>query len=416
MLASIITVGDEILIGQIVDTNSAWMAQKLNEVGISVAEIRSVGDDKDQIICAIQELLKSTDYIFMTGGLGPTNDDITKKVLCEMLNCDLVLNQDALVNVKELLGRRGIDINENNHNQAMVPHKAEVFVNKLGTAPGMMFRFDKKLLFSMPGVPFEMQHLMTNHFIPQIKNSSGPQKIFHKTILTSGLPEAILAEKLANWENGLPEEIRLAYLPSPGFIRLRLSSYDATDDLLKTLDRKVVELKSIIPDNFINDQNLNPDQLVSELLAKYNKTLSTAESCTGGKIASIITSHPGSSKIFKGSVVAYDNDVKVNVLGVDADLVEKYGAVSSQVVEQMASGVRRLLKTDFALATSGIAGPDGGTPEKPVGTVWIALATPKKVVSRKLLLFKQREFNIIGAANAAILMLVDELRSTSLNL
>ena len=416
MLASIITVGDEILIGQIVDTNSAWMAQKLNEVGISVAEIRSVGDDKDQIICAIQELLKSTDYIFMTGGLGPTNDDITKKVLCEMLNCDLVLNQDALVNVKELLGRRGIDINENNHNQAMVPHKAEVFVNKLGTAPGMMFRFDKKLLFSMPGVPFEMQHLMTNHFIPQIKNSSGPQKIFHKTILTSGLPEAILAEKLANWENGLPEEIRLAYLPSPGFIRLRLSLYEATDDLLKTLERKVVELKSIIPDNFINDQNLNPDQFVSELLAKYNKTLSTAESCTGGKIASIITSHPGSSKIFKGSVVAYDNDVKVNVLGVDADLVEKYGAVSSQVVEQMASGVRRLLKTDFALATSGIAGPDGGTPEKPVGTVWIALATPKKVVSRKLLLFKQREFNIIGAANAAILMLVDELRSTSLNL
>jgi nicotinamide-nucleotide amidase len=257
---------------------------------------------------------------------------------------------------------------------------------------------------------------MTNHFIPFIKNNSVPQKIFHKTILTTGLPEAILAEKLSNWENGLPGEIRLAYLPSPGFIRLRLSLYNATDDLLKTLDRKVVELKSIIPDNFINDQNLNPDQLVSELLAKYNKTLSTAESCTGGKIASIITSHPGSSKIFKGSVVAYDNDVKVNVLGVEADLIEKYGAVSSQVVEQMASGVRRLLKTDFALATSGIAGPDGGTPEKPVGTVWIALATPKKVVSRKLLLFKQREFNIIGAANAAILMLVDELRSSSLNL
>lgn len=416
MHASIITIGDEILIGQIVDTNSAWMAQKLNEVGINVVEIRSVGDDKGQIISAIQELLKSTDYVFMTGGLGPTNDDITKKVLCEMLNCDLVLNQDALDNVKDLLGRRGIDINENNHNQAMVPQKAEVFVNKLGTAPGMMFRFDKKLLFSMPGVPFEMQHLMTNHFIPQIKNSSVPQKIFHKTILTTGLPEAILAEKLTNWENGLPGEIRLAYLPSPGFIRLRLSLYDATDDLLKTLDRKVVELKSIIPDNFINDQNLNPDQLVSELLANNNKTLSTAESCTGGKIASIITSHPGSSKIFKGSVVAYDNDVKVNVLGVEADLIEKYGAVSSQVVEQMASGVRRLLKTDFALATSGIAGPDGGTPEKPVGTVWVALATPKKVVSRKLLLFKQREFNIIGAANAAILMLVDELRSSSLNL
>ncbi|MBN2776919.1 MAG: CinA family nicotinamide mononucleotide deamidase-related protein [Bacteroidales bacterium] len=415
MHASIITIGDEILIGQIVDTNSAWMAQKLNEVGISVAEIRSVGDDKDQIICAIQELLKSTDYIFMTGGLGPTNDDITKKVLCEMLNCDLVLNQDALANVKELLGRRGIDINENNHNQAMVPHKAEVFVNILGTAPGMMFRFDKKLLFSMPGVPFEMQHLMTNHFIPQIKNSSVPQKIFHKTILTTGLPEAILAEKLSNWENSLPEDIKLAYLPSPGYIRLRLSLYDASDDLLKTLEHKVVELKSIIPNNFINDQNLNPDQLVAELLAKLNKTLSTAESCTGGKIASIITSRPGSSSIFKGSVVAYDNDVKIDVLGVDSVLVEKYGAVSSQVVEQMASGVRRLLKTDYALATSGIAGPDGGTPEKPVGTAWIALATPIKVVSRKLLLFKQREFNIIGASNAAILMLVDELRSSSLD-
>lgn len=409
MKASIITIGDEILIGQIVDTNSAWMADVLNSVGIQVHEIRSISDEKQQIISSINELFYESDFIFMTGGLGPTNDDITKKVLCEMLDCDLVLNKDALSNVRELLGKRGYEINENNYYQAMVPEKAKVFVNKLGTAPGMMFRIGEKLLFSMPGVPFEMKYLIENKFILYLKKQYKLKSIFHKTILTSGLPEAMLAQKLSVWENSLPEEIKLAYLPSPGYIRLRLSVYNANNYLVNLVEQKVSELKTIIPENFKTDNDLKPDELVADILVKTGLSLATAESCTGGKIASMLTAIPGSSTYFKGSVISYSNEIKINVLGVSPEDLEEFGAVSSQVVEQMAIGARKLLNTDYALSTSGIAGPDGGTPEKPVGTVWIGLASKDKVISKKLQLFKEREFNILGSANAVLMMLINEI-------
>jgi nicotinamide-nucleotide amidase len=409
MQASIITIGDEILIGQIVDTNSAWLSKKLNEVGIIVNEIRSIGDQREQIISSINDSFEVSDFVFITGGLGPTNDDITKNVLCEMFDCDLVLNNDTLQNVKELLGRRGIQINEQNHAQAMVPEKAKVFVNELGTAPGMMFKRGEKLLFSMPGVPFEMKYLMEFKFIPYLKQNFNLGSIYHKTILTAGIPESILAEKLSDWENSLPEQIKFAYLPTPGFVRLRLSIYDSNDELISVAEQKVIELQQIIPDNFKTADDKRPEELIGVLLNRFGKTVSTAESCTGGKIASMITSKAGSSAYFKGSVVSYDNEVKMNVLGVTKESLEKYGAVSASVVEQMAQGARKLLNTDYAISVSGIAGPDGGTPKKPVGTVWIGFATYNKTISKKFLFYNDREINISRSANAALMMLIDEI-------
>ncbi len=411
MNASIITIGDEILIGQIVDTNSAWLSEKLNQAGVIVKEIRSVSDSKEQIMDAVDDMLAISDVVFVTGGLGPTNDDITKTVFCEMFSCGLVLNQDALKNVHEMLGKRGISVNENNHNQAMVPEKCQVFVNKLGTAPGMMFKKGEKLIFSMPGVPFEMKYLSEKHFIPYIKEHFQLGKIYHKTILISGIPEAILAEKLTDWENSLSEQIKLAYLPSPGLIRLRLSVYDSNDKLVELVQQKIDELKQIIPNNYKSDIDSKPEELIANLLIEKNKTISTAESCTGGKIASMITSKAGSSEYFKGSVVSYANEIKSDLLNVDKNDLQNYGAVSQQVVEQMAKGVRKLMKTDYAVSTSGIAGPDGGTEEKPVGTVWIGLATPVKVISKKFLFYNDREINIQRSANAALMMLIDELDS-----
>ncbi|MDD2387733.1 MAG: CinA family nicotinamide mononucleotide deamidase-related protein [Bacteroidales bacterium] len=409
MQASIITIGDEILIGQIVDTNSVWLSKELNKAGIIVNEIRSIGDDKEQIISAINDLFEISDFIFITGGLGPTKDDITKNVLCELFDCGLVLNDDALQNLKRLLGVRGIEINEQNYSQALVPEKSQVFVNKVGTACGMMLKRGEKLLFSMPGVPFEVKYLTEFQFLPYIKQTYKLGNIFHKTILTSGLPEAVLAEKIADWENSLPKEIKLAFLPTPGYVRLRMSIYNANDDLLALADKKLKELKNIIPKCFKSSEDLDLAVLVGTLLTKYGKTISTAESCTGGKIASMIVENAGSSAYYKGSVVAYDYEAKVNVLNVDKHIMEEFGAVSSQVVEQMAQAVRKLLNTDYAISVSGIAGPDGGTPDKPVGTVWIGLATPEKTLSEKFLFFYDRKINILRTTNTALLMLIDEL-------
>lgn len=411
MQASIITIGDEILIGQIVDTNSAWLAQELNEIGVRVRSIVTVGDNWEQIIDSINSEMKSSDFVFITGGLGPTNDDITKDVLCEIFDCKMKLSDAALANVNEMLGKRGIAVNENNYNQAMVPEKAQVFVNKLGTAPGMMFKNGDKLMFSMPGVPFEMKFLCENYFLPYISENYEKNRVFHKTLLVVGLPEAILAEKLTNWENSLPEEIGLAYLPSPGFIRLRLSIYKANDELIKLAEHKALELNDILPDNLKANEDLKPEALLKKIFVESNKTLSTAESCTGGKIASLITSVPGSSEYFKGSVVAYENDIKSDVLNVNVGDILRYGAVSKQVVEQMATGVRELMKTDYAVSTSGVAGPGGGTTEKPVGTVWIAVASEDKLISKKFRFLNDREINIQRSVNAAIMILIDTINS-----
>lgn len=410
MDAAILTIGDEILIGQIVDTNSAWLGQKLNEVGVRVRTILSIGDTRFEIENAVKMLLANHKLVLVTGGLGPTNDDITKTVLCDCFQCKLIQSAIVLENIHELLVKRGVPLIQNNLNQALVPDKAVVLNNKKGTAPGMMFERDGSYLISMPGVPFEMKWLVETYVLPFIKKKFETKPIFHKTIVTSGLAESVLAEKISEWESALPEFVRLAYLPSPGIIRLRLSIYEFLPEYEKLVENLIIGLKKIISQNILGDEDKSPEILLGELLKKYKKTLSTAESCTGGAIASMITSVAGSSEYFQGSIVSYSNSVKENSLGVNHEDILKYGAVSQQVVEQMAKGALKVLKTDYSVSVSGIAGPDGGTPEKPVGTVWIAVASAKIVVSKKFHFFNDRDINIKRASNSALAMLIDLVR------
>jgi nicotinamide-nucleotide amidase len=412
MEAAILTIGDEILIGQIVDTNSAWLGNKLNEVGVRISKILSVGDNRKDIEQSVEMLMEKYRLVLVTGGLGPTNDDITKNVLCDYFNCKLVQSDEVLANINELLGKRGVPLNQNNLNQALVPDKAVVLNNRRGTAPAMLFEKNGSFLISMPGVPFEMKWITENYVLPFIKDKFDTNQIFHKTIVTSGLPESVLAEKIADWENSLPEYVKLAYLPSPGFIRLRLSIYNYLPEYQTLIDELVAQLKLLIPKNVIGEEDKKPEVLLGDLLKIYGKTMCTAESCTGGTIASMITSVPGSSAYFWGSIVSYDNSVKMNLLGVSKFDLEKYGAVSQQVVEQMAKGAITILKTDYAVSVSGVAGPDGGTPEKPVGTVWIAVASPNSVVSKKFQFFNDRDINIKRAANSALAMLFDFVRES----
>lgn len=410
MFASIITIGDEILIGQIVDTNSAWISKKLNEAGVIVKEIRSIGDNREQIIGTITEMMEISDLVLVTGGLGPTNDDITKNVLCELFSSKLILSEAVLQNIKEFVTLRGFKMNTNNHDQAMVPDNAIVLNNKMGTAPGMLFIKNGKYIISLPGVPFEMKHLMETQVLPFIKKTFINKPIIHKTLLIYGLPESILAEKISEWENALPEFVKLAYLPAPGFIRLRLSIYEAEPEHQMLIEDLLKNLKKIIAKNIFAEEDIKPEVLIGQLLKAKGKTLSTAESCTGGKISSLITSIPGSSVYYKGSIIAYDNSVKTNILAVKSETLKEYGAVSQQVVEEMALGVRKILKTDYSIAVSGIAGPDGGTPEKPVGTIWIAVASDKKTVSKKYQSLNDRETNILRASNTALAMLIEIIK------
>jgi nicotinamide-nucleotide amidase len=410
MFASIITIGDEILIGQIIDTNSAWISSHLNAAGIIVKEIRSIGDNKEQIIGTITEMMEISDLVLITGGLGPTNDDITKNVLCELFSSKLILSEEVLQNINDFITQRGFKMNSNNHSQAMVPDNATVLTNKMGTAPGMLFKRNNKYLISMPGVPFEMKHLMETQVLPFIKKSFINKPIRHKTLLVHGLPESMLAEKIAEWENALPEFVKLAYLPSPGFIRLRLSIYAVEPEHNMLINKLTSSLKEIIPENIFAEEDVKPEVLIGQLLKAQGKTLSTAESCTGGKIASLITSIPGSSAYFKGTVVSYSNEVKQNVLKVNPSDLIKFGAVSQQVVEQMATAALDLLKTNYSIAVSGIAGPDGGTHDKPVGTIWIAVASQERTVSKKYQSLNDRETNILRAANTAMAMLIEMIK------
>ena len=367
----------------------------------------------------------------MTGGLGPTKDDITKKVICEKFGTELILDEKVLSNVAEMLGRRGIALTENNRGQALVPASATVINNAVGTAPGIMMEttsrpFDfpstnaqgatqgaalcNKLLFSMPGVPFEMRYLMEHEIIPLIKKHYDLKPVFHKTLLLTGIAESILAEKISDWEDSLAKNVKLAYLPAYSSIRLRLSVYEPDDNTEAYISVKVKELEKIVPENIIAYEDIKLEELVGKLLKEKHCMVATAESCTGGKVASLITSVSGSSEYYKGSVVSYCNEVKANVLGVNRADLEKYGAVSSTVAEQMASGVRKLLDVDYAVSTTGIAGPTGGSDEKPVGTVWIAVATPTKVVSRKYVFGKDRSINIERFAASALSMLIVEMK------
>ena len=409
MNAGIIMIGDEILIGQVVDINSSWISREMNKIGFRTETVITVGDDGKSISDAIDRCLEVADVVFMTGGLGPTKDDITKKVICEKFATELVLNEQVLANVAEMLGRRGIALTENNRGQALVPATATVINNAVGTAPGIMMERNGKLLFSMPGVPFEMRYLMEHEIIPLIKKHYNLKPVFHKTLLLTGIAESILAEKISDWEDSLAKNVRLAYLPAYSSIRLRLSVYEPDDTTESYIDSKVEELKRIVPENILAYEDLKLEELVGKLLKDRHCTVATAESCTGGKVASLITSVSGSSEYYKGSVVSYCNEVKADVLGVSRADLEKYGAVSSTVAEQMASGVRRLLKTDYAVATTGIAGSTGGSDEKPVGTVWIAVATPTKVVSRKYVFGKDRSINIERFAASALSMLIVEM-------
>lgn len=434
MNAGIIIIGDEILIGQVVDINSSWISREMNKIGFRTETVITVGDDGKSISDAIDRCLEVADVVFMTGGLGPTKDDITKKVICEKFGTELVLNEEVLANVAEMLGRRGIALTENNRGQALVPATATVINNAVGTAPGIMMEVPSnslpetlpersrrasrrvelvgrnKLLFSMPGVPFEMRYLMEHEIIPLIKKHYNLKPVFHKTLLLTGIAESILAEKISDWEDSLAKNVRLAYLPAYSSIRLRLSVYQPDDTTESYINAKVEELKRIVPENIIAYEDIKLEELVGKLLKDRHCTVATAESCTGGKVASLITSVSGSSEYYKGSVVSYCNEVKADVLGVSRADLEKYGAVSSTVAEQMASGVRRLLKTDYAVATTGIAGPTGGSDEKPVGTVWIAVATPTRVVSRKYVFGKDRSINIERFAASALSMLIVEMK------
>ena len=417
MLAEIITIGDEILIGQIVDTNSAWMAAKLNDIGIRIKQISSVSDDRQHILTALAEAANRADIILITGGLGPTKDDITKKTLAEYFNVGMVENKAALANVEAIFRRiRGAltELLEVNKQQALVPENCEVILNDNGTAPGMWFNHNGKIYMSMPGVPHEMMYMMEEKVIPKLKSSLKLPFIIHKTILTVGEGESYLAQRIADIEDDLPPYIKLAYLPKLGQVRLRLSGYGEDESLLSD---KVNEFAARIVERVKNvvaaEEDITIEKAILNYMAENNLTLSTAESCTGGYIAHLITSIPGSSVYFKGSVVSYDDSVKKNVLNVREETLTTVGAVSEDTVKQMIAGVLNVMRTDYAVAVSGIMGPDGGTEEKPVGTVWVAVGNNKSTVTRKFHFRFDREKNTQITAMNALYLLCTFIRENS---
>lgn len=413
MIAEIITIGDELLIGQVIDTNSAWIAEQLNLVGIRVHQITSISDNREHILLTLKEAGQRASLILMTGGLGPTKDDITKHTLCEFFDTQLVFHPPTFANVEKLFRARGFEVTEINRRQAEVPESCLPLENPHGTAPGLWFEKEGVIYVSMPGVPFEMKPMITNQVLPRVAHRLNGTFIEHKTILTQGIGESMLAQIIENWEDNLPGNIKLAYLPQPGIVRLRMTAIGDDREVLKNLLNKAInELRNIIPELIFGFDRDTMEGIVGKLLKEKTLTLSTAESCTGGYIAHLITSIPGSSDYYTGSTVSYSNQVKTEELGVNADDIVKHGAVSEAVVSQMAAGARSKFNTDFALAVSGIAGPDGGSEEKPVGTTWIALATPETIITKKFLFGEHRGRNIRKAALAALNMLRLELLNT----
>lgn len=407
MKAEIITIGDEILIGQIVDTNSAWMGKQFNLNGIEIYQITSVHDDHDHIFRAIQNAEKNADLVVITGGLGPTKDDITKHTLCEYFKTNLVFHQATFDAIVERFKHRGIDMNRLNRDQAMLPESCTILPNKMGTAPGMWFEKNDTIFVSMPGVPFEMKYLVEFEVLPRLRKTGRTKAIFHKTVLTQGIPESMLAERIADWDNALPNHIKLAYLPNPMAVRLRLSAMgDDVEALKSDVEYEIEKLQKIIPEAIFGYDTETMSEVIGRQLVLQNKKLAVAESCTGGYISHLITSVSGSSAYYNGSVTSYSNEMKEQLLGVSRHNLEKYGAVSEQVAREMAEGVKRLMKADFALATTGIAGPTGGTIEKPVGTVWIAVSGPEKTFVKKYTFVgDQRDRNIVRAGQTALQLL-----------
>lgn len=396
MKAEIITIGDELLIGQTIDTNSAWIGAELSSAGFDVSRRTSIHDIREDILGTLSETAgRRPDLVIITGGLGPTSDDITKQTLCEFFNTRLVLNQQVLEMVETLVTRRGFPMNENNRRQAEVPESCRVLTNAAGTAPGMWFEKDNTIFISMPGVPSEMIYIMSRHVIPEIKNRFTSQKIVHKNIMTYGAPEARLAEILTGFEARIPAGVKLAYLPSSGIIKLRLTATgNNSDDLQSVINEQVKILYETIPEYIYGEDEVSLEMTIGNLLRERNFTLCTAESCTGGNLARLITSVPGCSDYYRGTVVAYANEIKTGILGVDPHLIAKHGAVSEPVAIAMAEGARALMNTDFAVSTTGIAGPAGGSDTKPVGTVWIAVSHRGGTVAEKHTLTTDRASNI----------------------
>lgn len=404
--AEIISIGDELLIGQVVNTNASFMGEQLSMNGLAVGRISAIGDDEQAIMQALDEAASRAQFVFITGGLGPTADDITKPALCRYFNTEMVFNQQALDQVEALFRRRGFPMSERNRQQAWLPASCRPVRNIHGTAPGMWFEKEGVVFVSMPGVPFEMKTMFVDEVIPEVRKRAGGMHYLQKTVMTTGVGESFLADRIKEWEEQLPPFMKLAYLPQPGLVRLRLSGRLMDAALLQnTLNEQVDKLVSLIPEVVYGYDDLLMEEVVGQLLKQQAKTVSTAESCTGGYIAHLFTSIAGSSAYFQGSVVAYANQAKMALLGVDENLINTYGAVSQQVVEAMALGAQERFHTDFALATSGIAGPDGGSEEKPVGTTWIALAGPDGVAAERFQFGEHRGRNIRRAALTAINML-----------
>lgn len=406
MKLDVISIGDELLIGQTLNTNAFWISKELNNVGFVIRQQLTIGDTKEVIIDTLNESLKEVDVVLITGGLGPTKDDLTMPTLNEYFGGKLVQNDEVYADIERLIHARGTEMNKNNKKQALVPDICKPVRNYHGTAPGLWFDIDDKVVVSMPGVPYEMKAMVTDTVIPWLKEKYRLPEIIHHMVYTQGIPESILAEKIESWEDHLPEVIKLAYLPSPGRVKLRLSSIgNDRNEMQQLINEEIKKLSQIIPQYIYSDSGDELQQVIGKLLKEKNATIATAESCTGGFISHLITEVAGSSDYYKGSVISYANEVKMDELKVKQSDIVEYGAVSQQVVEQMALGVQAKLNTDYAISTSGIAGPTGGSDEKPVGTVWIAVATPHKVISKKYIFGKQRKVNIERAAVAALGML-----------
>lgn len=413
MLAEIITIGDEILIGQIVDTNSAWMAAQLNNTGIRIKQISSVSDDREHILTALAEAAKRAEVILITGGLGPTKDDITKKTLAEYFNAGMVENKEALENVYNIFAKYNRPMLDVNRLQALVPENCEVILNNNGTAPGMWFNEGGKIYVSMPGVPHEMMYMMEESVIPKLKSTLELPFIIHKTILTAGEGESYLAERIADIEDALPPHIKLAYLPKLGQVRLRLSGYGDNETQLRTeVNDFAARITKRVANVVAAEEDITIEEAVLNYMAEKGLTLSAAESCTGGYISHIITRHAGSSRVFLGGAVSYSNDLKESVLGVKHETLSTFGAVSEETVTEMVEGALRNFKSDYAIAVTGIAGPGGGTPEKPVGTIWVAAANVNKTMVKKLTFGNKRLQNIERTAISALTMLNTLLRNT----
>ncbi|HAG16894.1 MAG TPA: competence/damage-inducible protein A [Bacteroidales bacterium] len=410
MNAEIISIGDELLIGQVINTNASWIGELLNRNGIRVKQIKAIADDKTAIIQAIDAAFLSADIVLLTGGLGPTKDDITKHTLCEYFDTKLVFNEDAFLRIQALFRLRNYAVSPVHKAQADLPENCLALSNINGTASGMWFEKDGKVLVSMPGVPFEMKPMMEKEVIPRLLNKFDTSVIIHKTIVTQGVGESFLAKKIEEWEDNLPTNIKLAYLPQPGIVRLRLSAFgDDKKKCEKAIADLVSKLADLIGEYIFAFEDILLEEAVGKSLKEKNKSISTAESCTGGYIAHLITSIAGSSAYYKGSAIVYSNEIKETILGISPETIQREGAVSEGVVKQMASAARKKFGTDFALATSGIAGPDGGTEEKPVGTTWIALADANGVYAQKFHFGENRERNIRRAALAALFMLKKRL-------